>query len=220
MKFSRDDFNFCMKAQYEKDITAIFGPSGAGKTTLIKLLAGLLKPDSGKIILNDQVLTDVENGICLPPEKRSMGIVFQEKLLFPHMTVKQNLCFGVRYAKRSTVKLDEIIEVLGLSKLLNSYPCNISGGEQQRTAIGRALMCSPQLLLLDEPFNAVDYTLRSEILVYLKRCKVIFNIPMIVISHDPEDLKKLTDTVQLIDNGHSGGYGNIYEFTRERVINN
>ncbi len=218
LKLKRGDFNFDVSGSYDRHITAVFGPSGAGKTTLIRLLAGLIKPDSGKIILNDRVLTDTDKKTHVPVNKRAMGIVFQDQLLFPHMTVKQNLCFGAKYTAKKTLKLEEVVKLLGLSDLLDCYPGSISGGEQQRTAIGRALMCAPEILLLDEPFNAVDYSLRSDILMYLKRLRDQLDIPMIVISHDPADLKQLADTVQLIRKGRSGGYGNILKLTDAKIM--
>ncbi|MDC7227768.1 MAG: ATP-binding cassette domain-containing protein [Spirochaetales bacterium] len=210
-------FDFNIEGKYENGITAVFGPSGAGKTSLLKMLAGLVKPGNGFIQLNGRILTDSEKGIFVPPQKRAIGFVFQEKLLFPHMTVKQNLTFGMRYARKrcpadKMISLSEVVELLDLPEVLDSKPAAISGGEQQRTALGRALLCAPELILLDEPFNAVDCRLRDNILTYLTKLKERVDIPMIVVSHDLPDLQKLTDTVQLIRDGQSEGYGKIEDY--------
>jgi molybdate transport system ATP-binding protein len=216
IELPRNCIDFKLEGRYKNRITAVYGPSGSGKTTFLLLLAGLLKPASGVISLNGRKLTDTSKGLYVPVNKRRIAVVFQEKLLFPHMSVRQNLCFGEGCAKKfgasgPGLNLDTVIELLDLSNILDSRPDRISGGEQQRTAIGRALLCSPELLLLDEPFNAVDNSLRSNILRYIKRLRDELNIPMIVVSHDLPDLQSLTDTVQLIRKGRSEGYGRISE---------
>ena len=214
LQLNRGNFPIRLEGSFEDKITAVLGPSGAGKTSFLYLIAGILRPDQGKIVLNDRVLTETEKKISVPPEKRRMGFVFQEKLLFPHMSVKENLNFSSRYTKKSRKSktgpdADTVIELLNLGRILYSKAGKISGGEKQRTAIGRALLSSPELLLLDEPFNAVDMKLRGSIVSYLERASELFNIPMLVVSHNLKDLRRLTDSVYLIDNGKCSGYDKI-----------
>ena len=209
LELPRREFILKLKGEMGEGILGVFGPSGAGKTSFFHLLCGLEEPRSGRIILNGRPLVDVERGINLPIHKRRIGVVFQDKRLFPHMTVKENLLFGQKYLKKKTVSLERTAELLDLKPLLNSYPHEISGGEQQRTAIGRALLTSPELLLLDEPFNAVDNSLRVTMLPYLRRLRERMAIPMLVISHDLPDIQKLTSIVYLIEKGSCTGYGEI-----------
>ncbi len=212
----RRNFELQLKAEFGNDMIGVFGPSGAGKTSFFNLLAGLERPTKGCIILNGRVLTDVEKGIYVPPNKRRGGVVFQEKLLFPHLNVRENLLFGERYAKEKKIDLKTVTELLDLASLLESRPDRISGGEQQRTALGRALLTSPDLLLMDEPFNAVDNELRLNILPYLKRLGDELDIPILVISHDLPDIQRLTDKIYLIEHGRSLGYGSIMDLFDNR----
>ena len=207
----RRHFELRLAADFGKEMIGVFGPSGAGKTSFFNLLAGLARPTGGRIVLNGRVLTDVETGVFVPASKRRIGVVFQEKLLFPHLSVRENLLFGRKYAKDPRISLEAAAELLDLTALLDSRPAAVSGGEQQRTAIGRALLTSPELLLMDEPFNAVDLALRRSILPYLKRLKAELDIPVLVISHDLPDIQRLTDLVYLIENGRSTGFGRIMD---------
>ena len=211
LQLPRRDFDLKLSGLFENGITGIYGPSGAGKSSFFHLLSGLEKPVQGFVKLNGKVLTDTEKGISVPVNKRRIGVVFQDRLLLPHLSVKKNLIFGVPYVKESKLSLHEVVDFLSLSSVLKSRPGEISGGEQQRVAIGRALMTSPEMLLLDEPFSAVDYTLRSTILPYIKGLKEVFPIPILVISHDRDDLEKLTDRICLISRGRERALGSMYE---------
>ena len=215
----RRDFELSLQGEMGDTATGVFGPSGAGKTSFFSLLTGLETPASGRIVLNGKVLTDMEKGISLPANKRRIGVVFQDKLIFPHLSIRENLLFGERYVKKRKISLEDVVDLLDLSTLLDSMPHEISGGEQQRTAIGRALLTSPELLLLDEPFNAVDNTLRTRILPYLKRVRDTLKIPMLVISHDLPDIQRLTSQVYLIEKGRCRGSGDLFDLLGEgRVL--
>ncbi|MDC7220890.1 MAG: ATP-binding cassette domain-containing protein [Spirochaetales bacterium] len=209
IELPRRDFLLKLDGEFDKGTTGIFGPSGAGKTSFFKTLFGLETPSRGKIILNGRTLVDGEKKINLPMHKRRMGVVFQDKRLFPHMTIRDNLLFGQKYIKKSPLKLTEAVDLLDLGLLLDSYPHEISGGEQQRAAIGRALLMSPELLLLDEPFNAVDNSRRITMLPYLNRLRDKLDIPMLVISHDLPDIQRLTSQIYLINQGQCGGFGKV-----------
>ncbi len=201
LKLLRNSIEFNYSGQFDLGITGILGSSGSGKTTFFNLISGLQKADEGFICLNKRLLTDTYKNIQIPIHRRRVGYVFQDNLLFPHKTIEENLLFGRPYAKKNRVNFEEIVDLLNLSSILSSKPHEISGGEGQRTAIGRAILSSPDILLLDEPFNAVDYTLRSEILTYIKTLNKKLKIPILVISHDYSDLKMLTDRFYIIERG-------------------
>ena len=209
LELPRRSFTINLSGEFRDGITGIYGPSGAGKSSLFRMIAGLEIPRNGSIELAGRMITDTEKHIRVHPSKRKTGVVFQEKYLFPHMSVKENLLFGKRYRKHDSLPLNTVVELLDLSKLLDSRPEKLSGGEQQRTAIGRALLPSPEILLLDEPFNALDRELRGNILYYLKKLKDELNIQMLVISHDLPDIQRLTDTIYLIRDGRCEGFGRI-----------
>lgn len=213
----RRSFDLELKGAFGKGLTGISGPSGAGKTTFFNLLTGLNRPVKGVVVLGGRVLTDTNRGIFVPVHKRRIGMVFQDKLLFPHLSVKDNLLFGFPYAGNKKIFFDDVVEMLDLGNVLKSLPGDISGGEAQRTAIGRALLTSPELLLLDEPFNAVDYELRSSILPYIKGLEQFLSIPILVISHDREDLQYLTDRISLISQGREQVPESLHEVLDERI---
>ncbi|MDA3850046.1 MAG: ATP-binding cassette domain-containing protein [Spirochaetaceae bacterium] len=195
------DFTLDIQGAWDTGTLGIYGPSGAGKSTFFNLLQGLLKPDQGLIRLNNRELTRVDRGIYIPVQHRKIALVFQNKLLFPHMNIRENLQFPLAYVKSPRIEFNEVVDLLELSELLDSMPQDISGGEQQRTAIGRALLSSPELLLLDEPFNGVDITLREKILQYLKTLSTELKIPMMVISHELSDLEALTKDILYMKRG-------------------
>lgn len=218
VQLPRRHFTLDLNFKTGRETLGIFGHSGAGKTSLFSLINGLESPSSGSIVLNGKILFDSSRKIHLPPQKRRIGTVFQEKLIFPHMTVKENLLFGVPYCRKAGIALSEVVDLLDLSHILDSPPSEISGGEQQRTAIGRALLTAPELLLMDEPFNAVDSSLRSSILPYLRRLQNELEIPMLVISHDLPDIQRLTDRILILKQGKSVGFGRIDELMDQREL--
>ncbi len=184
-------------------VTALFGPSGAGKTSAINMIAGLLKPDRGFITLDDTILFDASKGIDVPAHRRRVGYVFQEGRLFPHLSVRQNLDYGRRMSGRphDPDELERIAALLGITSLLQRRPRMLSGGERQRVAIGRALLMRPRLLLLDEPLASLDAGHKSEILPYLARLRDAA-IPMVYVSHIAAELRQIATTVVRFDEGH------------------
>lgn len=184
-------------------ITALFGRSGSGKSTTVALIAGLVHPDAGHVIIDGSVLTDVGGRVFVPPHRRRIGLVFQDSHLFPHLNVRQNLRFGRWFAPRTAprVSFDSVIAVLGIGHLLKRWPNTLSGGERQRVAIGRALLSCPRLLLLDEPFAALDIERRLEILPLIETLRDQFKIPIIYVSHAIEEVARLAGTVVVLDNG-------------------
>ena len=166
-------------------VTALFGPSGSGKSTVIRLLAGLERPEEGRITLGDSVLLDTESRRAVPPHRRRIGLVFQDALLLPHLSVKANLTYGRWFTPRGErrIAFDPVVEVLGIGHLLDRRPTTLSGGERQRVAIGRALLASPRLLLMDEPLASLDQARRQEILPFIERLRDAFAIPVVYVSH-------------------------------------
>jgi molybdate transport system ATP-binding protein len=182
----------------EQGVTALVGPSGAGKTTVLNLIAGLLTPQDGTISLGNVALFDSHSATNLPPNQRAVGYVFQDYQLFPHLSVEQNLRYGQRRTPGGTVSFDKIVATLELAALLPRPPASLSGGQQQRVAVGRALLRSPRLLLLDEPLNALDADLRRSIADYLGRVIAEFHIPSVMVSHDRESVASLASAVVTI----------------------
>ena len=207
----RRDFELRVRCSVGNGITGVLGPSGSGKSSLFRLISGLERPSHGRILLGERVFVDTERGIFLPPARRALGFVFQDRLLFPHLTVKENLLFAERYAPRQSVDFETVVELLDLRRLLSVRPREISGGEAQRTAIGRALLAGPELLLLDEPLSAVDGRHRLSILPYLRALRDQLGIPMLVISHDLPDIQRLTDQILVIEEGRITGQGSAIE---------
>ena len=184
-------------------IIALFGPSGSGKTSVINMVAGLLKPDSGHISIQNRILFDSEKNIDLRPEKRRIGYVFQEGRLFPHLSVMKNLIYGRNLLPESERKipLDEVTEILGIAHLLDRRPRLLSGGEKQRVAIGRALLTSPLLLLMDEPLASLDSARKDELLPYVATINRRYSIPVLYVSHSIEEIHRLTETVITVRQG-------------------
>lgn len=189
-------------------ITVLFGKSGAGKTTLAMMLAGLVRPNRGHIYFGNQVFFDSCTGRHMPPEKRGIGYVFQEHRLFPHLSVKNNLTFG-RFpgGRNSEVSLDQVVDLLGIGHLLQRHPGTLSGGESQRVAIGRALLGCMSFLVMDEPLSSLDQQRRDELIVYLYDIPKKFSLPMIYITHNRKEVEKLADRVVLIRNGQLAAFG-------------
>ena len=186
-------------------VTAVLGVSGAGKSTLINLINGLIKPDHGFIQLNGTTLYDEEQKIFVLPEKRDIGTVFQDPLLFPHYRVIKNLTYGAK--KFTTSRFDEIVDVLNIRPLLLRYPAMLSGGEKQRVAIGRALLTHPKLLLMDEPLSALDMPRKKEMLSYIEKLVNELNIPIIYVTHNINEVKRIAHDVVILEQGKLLDYG-------------
>ncbi len=181
-------------------LTALFGPSGAGKTSILNMVAGLLRPDEGRIAVEGQCLFDSAAGIDLPPERRRLGYVFQDARLFPHRRVRANLLYGHRLAAPQDrwMSHDEAVDFLGIGALLDRWPATLSGGEAQRVAIGRALLCAPRFLLMDEPLSSLDRARREEIMVVIERIRDEMKLPILYVSHDRDEIGRLaTATITL-----------------------
>lgn len=178
-------------------LTALFGPSGAGKTSILDMIAGLLAPDSGRIAVGGEVLFDSARGINLRPEKRNCGYVFQDGRLFPHRRVHENLLFGWKLAPpgRRWLEFDAAVSFLGIGHLLERMPYTLSGGEAQRVAIGRALLSGPRFLLMDEPLSSLDGTRRDEIMRVIERVRDELSVPILYVSHDRSEVQRLASTV-------------------------
>ncbi|EOI5728495.1 molybdenum ABC transporter ATP-binding protein ModC [Cronobacter malonaticus] len=197
-------------------ITAVFGVSGAGKTSLINAISGLTRPQHGRIVLNDRVLSDTETDTFLPPEKRRVGYVFQDARLFPHYNVRGNLKYGM--AKEMTSQFDKLVTLLGIEPLLDRLPGTLSGGEKQRVAIGRALLTAPELLLLDEPLASLDVPRKRELLPYLQRLAREINIPMLYVSHSLEEILHLADKVLVLEQGEVKAFGSLEDIWGSSVM--
>lgn len=184
-------------------VTALFGRSGAGKTTVVNAVAGLMRPREGRIVVNGRVLCDTGVGLCLPPHRRRVGYIFQDARLFPHLTVRQNLTYGRWFARGRAAVVSEarVIEMLGLGALLARRPGALSGGERQRVAIGRALLAAPEVILADEPLAALDAARKAEILPYFERLRDEVAVPILYVSHSAAEVARLATTVVAIEKG-------------------
>jgi molybdate transport system ATP-binding protein len=196
---------FSVNARFESEggATVLFGPSGAGKTSIINMIAGLMRPDRGRVSLDDVVLFDSATRTDMKVAQRRIGYVFQEGRLFPHMTVARNLDYGRRMngLPVDTAKTDRVIDMLDIRPLLERRPGKLSGGERQRIAVGRALLMRPRLLLLDEPLASLDARRKSEILPYLERLRDEARVPMVYVSHTPSEIRRIATTVVWLDGG-------------------
>ena len=192
-----------------KGITAVFGPSGCGKTTLLRCLAGLERSPTGIMILDNETWQDETKGVFLPLSRRPVGYVFQEPRLFPHLNIRSNLLYGWKRIPPTARKigLDHVVQILDLEPLLHRYPTRLSGGEQQRVAIGRALLTSPRLLLMDEPLSSLDIQRKREILPFIQRLDTEFHIPIIYVTHALHEVVQLAHTLLLLKEGTVAGSG-------------
>lgn len=194
-------------------VTALFGPSGAGKTTIVNAIAGIFHPREGRIAIDGHTVFDSSSGIFLPAAQRRAGYVFQDARLFPHMSVDDNLRFGWRRApvKAPENEIERIVAMLGLTPLLRRRPRALSGGEKQRVALGRALLSSPEILLLDEPLAALDAERRAEILPYLERLRDEARLPMLLVSHSLDEVARLADEIVVLREGRVALQGSVFD---------
>ena len=202
----RKQGNFTVNTNFsgaETGITALYGPSGAGKTSVINMVSGLTAPDKGHISVKDLCLFDSEKGINLPPEKRRIGYVFQDGRLLPHLSVHNNLIYGLKLTPRELrfVKYDSVVEMLGITHILNRRPSKLSGGEKQRVAIGRALLTSPAMLLMDEPLASLDAGRKTEVLPFITQLSREYKIPILYVSHLIDEILNLADKLVIMDKG-------------------
>ncbi len=204
-------------------VTALFGQSGSGKTTVINAVAGLFRPDEGRIAADGVSLLDTGAGLCLPPHRRRIGYVFQDARLFPHLTVRQNLLYGRWFAPTGSgagpgTGVDRIVALLGIAPLLDRRPATLSGGEKQRVAIGRAILSNPRLLLMDEPLAALDEARKGEILPYLERLRDELGLPILYVSHSVAEVARLATTVVLIEAGRVTAVGPTAEILSDPAM--
>jgi len=199
------------------DFIALFGESGAGKTTILRMIAGLEVPDSGRIVVKGQVWFDSQKNINLHPSKRKIGFVFQDYALFPNMTIKENLTFALQKGDDPKI-IDGLIDIVGLKELINRYPSQLSGGQQQRVAMTRALVRKPDILLLDEPLSALDTKMRHKLQDELAKIHKQFNLTTILVSHDPSEIFRLCNRVYQLDKGRMKKQGTPSEiFVKEKI---
>lgn len=204
-----DGFDLDVAFEAPAGITVLFGRSGAGKTTIINAVAGLLRPTAGHIASDGTVLFDSENNTFLPPQARRVGYVFQDARLFPHLSVRQNLAYGRWFAPRDAarVEMHRIVDLLGIGHLLSRRPAGLSGGEKQRVAIGRALLASPRLILADEPLAALDEPRKAEILPYFERLRDEVSVPILYVSHAAAEVARIATTVVALEGGRVARQG-------------
>jgi len=196
---------FALDARFTTEalVTALVGPSGSGKTSILSMIAGLRRPDAGVIRLGDRVLFDGAAGTCLVPERRRIGYVFQDHLLFPHLSVRENLRYGMdrRAADARSFTLEEVVEVLELGDLVARRPQTLSGGQRQRVALGRALLCGPDVLLMDEPLASVHQELKGQLLEFLRRSVERWHVPTIYVTHDAAEAATIAGGTVRVANG-------------------
>lgn len=208
--------NFLLDVELDlpgRGVTALFGPSGSGKTSLLRCVAGLEHAEQGYLHVNGELWQDSAHQHFLAPHQRALGYVFQEASLFEHLSVRRNLEYGLKRvaAQQRRVALDQALELLGIAHLLERMPARLSGGERQRVAIARALLTSPRLLLLDEPLAALDLKRKGEILPYLERLQAELEIPMLYVSHSPDEVARLADHVVMLEQGQVLASGPIHD---------
>ncbi|UFP93976.1 ABC transporter ATP-binding protein [Gloeobacter morelensis] len=197
------DFQLAVDFAVEGGLIVLFGPSGCGKSSTLAAIAGLLQPDRGRIALGEEVFCDSERNIHIAPQRRRLGFVFQNYALFPHLNVERNICFAIDRESRDfqRERLRELLTLLRLENLAHRYPAELSGGQQQRVALARALAPHPRLLLLDEPFSALDSELREELRDELKRLQIELALPVVMVTHTRSEALQLADTVVRLDLG-------------------
>lgn len=216
VRHTQGSFKLDVAFESKGRLTAIFGASGSGKTSLVNVIAGLVRPQHAKVVIDGTVLTDTAAGLAVPPHKRRIGYVFQDARLFPHLTVAGNLGFGEwftpkaeRYASR-----EQILDLLGIAELVARRPGDLSGGEKQRVAIGRALLASPRLLLMDEPLASLDQRRKDEIMPYLERLRDEIRIPIVYVSHSVDEVTRLASDIAVLSGGLLSAFGPVAEIAQ------
>ena len=199
LELRRGAFQRHVRIEEQARVLALAGPSGAGKTTVLNAIAGLVRPMSGHIRIDDRVLYDSARGIDVPTHRRRIGYVFQDARLFPHLDVRRNLLYGRHGGAQARFGFDAVVDLLGIGHLLDRRTVNLSGGESQRVAIGRALLSQPAILLFDEPLSALDQARREELIPWLQRVREEVRLPMLYVSHHPDEVRRLTDAVHVLD---------------------
>ncbi|WP_299678630.1 molybdenum ABC transporter ATP-binding protein [uncultured Roseobacter sp.] len=209
MQHRFDGFELNVAFEAPTGITVLFGRSGAGKSTIIDAVAGLLRPETGRIVSDGEVLFDSTTGETTPPHRRRVGYIFQDARLFPHLTVRQNLGYGRWFAPKTAPREDlgRIVDLLGIGHLLARRPAHLSGGERQRVAIGRALLASPRIILADEPLAALDEQRKAEILPYFERLRDEVSVPILYVSHAAAEVARIATTVVALSNGRVARQG-------------
>jgi molybdate transport system ATP-binding protein len=220
LSLKRGNFNTELKCQFPEPVTGLFGVSGAGKSTLLGMIAGLIKPDYGRLAIDDQVLFDSMQGINKPIYERRIGLVFQDSHLFPHLNVRHNLHYGFNLLSAIDRQFtpNQIIDLLEISHLLDHKPHQLSGGEKQRVALGRTLLASPRLLLLDEPLASLDTRLKNQILPFLRRINEETKIPMLYVSHALDEILYLTTQVVIIEQGKILANGDFHDIMHQQNL--
>lgn len=198
-------FTVDVSFEFDRGILVLFGPSGSGKTTVLNCIAGLQQPDAGRISLGDRAFFSSGKGLNIPARSRRIGYVFQDYALFPHLTVKDNVMYGIpRHCKKGMgyrIGTLDVLDMLRVAHLQDRYPCQLSGGEKQRIALARALMVEPDLLLLDEPLSALDHVNRRNLQVELKQLQQVWKIPFVLVTHSRREMQKLADEILFLDHG-------------------
>ena len=196
------DFSLDLQFQVERDILVLFGPSGCGKTTTLRSIAGLVKPDAGRIVLDGKVFFDAAAGIFAPPRERQIGYMFQDFALFPHMNVQKNIWYGVKQHDEAAQEMyEKLLGLLKIGHLGARRVGQLSGGEKQRVALARALMAEPKLLLLDEPLSSLDKATRLELQAELMEMQKLWKIPFVLVTHDPEEAETMGGQVLFLEQG-------------------
>ncbi len=203
IKHRLGDFDLDVDFVAPAGVTVLFGASGAGKSSIVAAVAGLLRPQSARIVVDGRVLVDTEQGLSVPPHRRGLGLVFQDARLFPHLTVRQNLLYGRWFSNRSgdASELETVVDMLGLRGLLSRRPGSLSGGERSRVALGRALLAGPSALLADEPLASLDEPRKAEVLPYFERLRDAARLPIMYVSHAPSEVARLATTVVAVSQG-------------------
>jgi molybdate transport system ATP-binding protein len=216
--YTSGEFTLDVRVVAGSGLTALIGPSGSGKTTLLNLLAGVLRPLQGTLTLDDETLVDTAKRVWQPPHRRRIGYVFQEPRLFPHLNVRNNLLYGRWFQRRVSggVSADDVIGLLNLSPLLPRRPAQLSGGEKQRVALGRALLARPRLLLFDEPLASIDQAHREDILPYLDRIRKEHSLPTVYVTHTWTEIADRADDVVELSNGRTVFAGRLADHPRRK----